>query len=65
MLTLGRHVGQKIMIGEGDDRIVLTVLRITADDVRIGITAPRETPIWREEVLAREQARREEQENNK
>lgn len=48
MLCLGRRVGEKIRVG---DDIVITVLRIGADRVRLGIQAGQGTPIVREELL--------------
>lgn len=51
MLTLTREVGQKILIG---DDIVLTVVSVTANGrVKLGIDAPRQVRIDREEVLVR------------
>lgn len=51
-LTLWRRIGERILIG---DNIVLTVVEITqrAGKVRIGIEAPREIEVDREEVRAR------------
>jgi len=49
MLVLSRERGEKIMIGES---IVVTILDIRDNDVvRIGIDAPIEIPIHREEVF--------------
>ena len=47
MLVLARKVGEKILIG---DNISVTVVRIAQGVVRIGIEAPNETPIIREEI---------------
>ncbi|REK18848.1 MAG: carbon storage regulator [Planctomycetota bacterium] len=50
MLVLSRREGERIVIG-GD--VVVTVLGSTGNRVRLGISAPRRTPIHREEVLRR------------
>ncbi len=47
MLTLTRKVGESIMIG---DDIEIVVKEIRRNQVRIGIIAPREVPIYREEI---------------
>lgn len=47
MLTLTRKVGESIRIG---DEIQIVVKEIRRNHVRIGIVAPREIKIWREEV---------------
>ena len=47
MLVLTRKSNQSIMIG---DDIEVTVLSITGEKVRIGIQAPRDIPVFREEV---------------
>ena len=48
MLVLARKVDESIMIG---DSIVLTVLAIEGDSVKLGIAAPRDVPILRQEVF--------------
>ena len=48
MLVLSRGKGEKIIIGNGE--IVLEVLEIKKDGVRIGIAAPKETQVHREEI---------------
>jgi len=48
MLVLSRKLGEAIVIGDG---IVLTVLSVRGGQVRLGIDAPRTTPVWREELL--------------
>ncbi len=50
MLVLGRRKGEKIVIGEG---IVVTVVTIQGERVRLGIEAPPEVSIRREEIAAR------------
>jgi carbon storage regulator len=47
MLVLSRHRDESIMIG---DDIVITVVDIRGDKVRLGITAPIEISVHREEV---------------
>ena len=47
MLVLGRKVDQKIMIG---DDIVITIVRVEGSTVKVGIQAPTDTPVHREEV---------------
>jgi len=48
MLVLSRKAGESINIGED---IVLTVVRIGPNSVRLGIQAPKEVNIVREELL--------------
>jgi len=47
MLVLTRKTNQSIMIG---DEIEVTVLAVARDKIRLGITAPREVPVFRKEV---------------
>ena len=47
MLVLTRKTGQSIMIG---DDIEVSVLAVSRDKIRIGITAPKEVPVFRKEV---------------
>ena len=47
MLVLSRKVGERIRIGEG---ITVTVVRVTGGGVRLGIEAPAELPVVREEL---------------
>ena len=47
MLVLSRHKDESIMIGDG---IVITVVDIRGDKVRLGIEAPKEVPVHRQEV---------------
>lgn len=50
MLILTRRVGETLMIG---DDVKVTVLASKGNQVRIGIDAPREIAVHREEVIAR------------
>ena len=50
MLVLSRRAGERIQIG---DQIEVTVVRIGPGIVRIGIEAPSEMPVMREEVRSR------------
>jgi carbon storage regulator len=47
MLILSRKPGESIVI---DGRIVVKVVRLEGDSVKIGIEAPREVPVHRQEV---------------
>jgi carbon storage regulator len=50
MLVLTRKPGQSIMIGEG---VEVQVLSVAGEKVRLGITAPRDVSIFRDEVYDR------------
>ena len=54
MLVLTRKTNQTIMIGDG---IEVTVLSIAGEKVRLGIKAPRDIPVFREEVTGSPAAR--------
>ena len=47
MLVLSRKLGEKILIG---DSIVLTVVKIDRNQIRLGIEAPSDVAIYREEI---------------
>ncbi|MCE5317206.1 MAG: carbon storage regulator [Parachlamydia sp.] len=55
MLVLTRKAEEKIVIGKGPNQIVITILRIQGDKVSVGIEADKETPIYRDELLAKGQ----------
>jgi carbon storage regulator len=60
MLVLTRKTNQSIMIG---DDVEITVLAVARDKIRLGITAPKEVPVFRKEVyisIQDEKAEREE-----
>ena len=51
MLILGRKLGERIRLVVNGVTIWVEVNRIAANDVRIGITAPPEVAIEREEII--------------
>jgi carbon storage regulator len=61
MLVLTRKPGQSIMIG---DDVEVQVLSVAGEKVRLGITAPRDVAIYRNEVFERLQAEGELPSNN-
>lgn len=61
MLILTRRVGETLMIG---DDVTVTVLGVKGNQVRIGVNAPRDVTVHREEIyerIKREQAEQGEQ----
>ena len=51
MLVLTRRVGETVIIG--GDHVVVTVLNVSGENVRLGVKAPRELSVHREEVYKR------------
>ena len=47
MLIITRRAGQKVMLG---DDVAVHVMEIAGNNVRLGIDAPKEMPVYREEI---------------
>ena len=47
MLIITRRAGERIMVG---DDIVVEIMEIVGNSVRVGISAPRSVPVYREEI---------------
>ena len=50
MLILTRRVGETVMIGE---EVTVTVLGVKGNQVRLGVNAPKDVPVHREEIFER------------
>jgi carbon storage regulator len=57
MLILTRRVGERLVIG---GNVIVTVLGLKGNQVRIGVEAPNEVPVHREEIYQRILKEREE-----
>lgn len=61
MLILTRRVGETLVIG---DEVTVTVLGIKGNQVRIGVNAPKDVSVHREEIYERIQREKEENPGN-
>jgi carbon storage regulator len=53
MLILTRRVGERIVIGDGEEAITVVPLGVRGLQVRLGVEAPRHVPVHREEIAQR------------
>lgn len=60
MLILTRRVGETLMVG---DDVTVTVLGVKGNQVRIGVDAPKDVAVHREEIYQRIQNEKEEQQD--
>ena len=60
MLILTRRVGETLMVG---DDVTVTVLGVKGNQVRIGVDAPKDVAVHREEIYQRIQNEKDEQQN--
>ncbi len=58
MLILTRKIGESLMIGE---EVTVTVMDVKGNQVRIGIAAPKDVAVHREEIYDRVQAEKAQQ----
>jgi carbon storage regulator CsrA len=55
MLSLSRNKEEEIVIGTGDDAIVIKIIAIRPDRVKIGVEAPPRISVWRSELLSHQE----------
>ena len=62
MLILTRRVGETLMVG---DDVTVTVLGVKGNQVRIGVNAPKDVAVHREEIYQRIQREKSDAEHDK
>ena len=60
MLVLSRQKDESIIIGDGDNKVEITIVDVRGDKVRLGIVAPRSISVHRKEVYDAIQREKEE-----
>jgi carbon storage regulator len=56
MLVLSRKLGERIVMSDG---VVLTVLAMHGSQIRLGVEAPPDVSVWREEIFGTDRRKRE------
>lgn len=67
MLVLSRRRGESVVIGEGKNKTVLTVVDVKGDAVKIGVEADLSIPVHRKEIynqIQREKSKRKNEAKN-
>jgi len=62
MLILTRRIGETLMVG---DDVAVTVLGIKGNQIRLGVDAPKDVSVHREEIYQRIQKERGEEDTNR
>lgn len=58
MLTLYRKKGERVIIGQGENEVVITYLELEDDKIKLGFDAPEHISIDREELRLRKLGKR-------
>ncbi|WP_410679534.1 carbon storage regulator CsrA [Avibacterium paragallinarum] len=58
MLILTRKVGESLLIG---DEISITILSVRGNQIKVGVNAPKEVSVYREEIFQRIREAKDEQ----